>query len=105
MRSAPQKQPSPKTARSRPSGKGGCSGVPSTSWRAGTGIGGSRPGRASGGAVMRGFGGGGRGGWSVVGVGGRERGGDPGPPGGPHVWGWGGAAPARGPGGPGPSFL
>src|SRR4051812_20694242 len=55
MRSAPQKQPRPKTARSRPSGKGGCSGVPSTSWRAGTGIGVSRPGRASAGSIMRVF--------------------------------------------------
>src|SRR5215203_285514 len=36
MRSAPQKQPIPKTARSSPSRNGGVNGVPSTSWRAGT---------------------------------------------------------------------
>src|SRR2546430_4974836 len=46
MRSAPQKQPMPKIAVSTPSGNGPLSGVPSTAWRAGTGISASRPGSA-----------------------------------------------------------
>ena len=53
MRSAPQKQPMPKTARSVSSGKGGSSGVPSTKWRSGTANGRvSRPGSASSGSGM-----------------------------------------------------
>src|SRR3954468_22705855 len=55
MRSAPQKQPMPTTSCSRPSGKGGSSGVPSTSWRDGTGILASRPGSASPGSGRRSF--------------------------------------------------
>src|SRR5712691_420180 len=47
MRSAPQKQPRPTTACSRPSGNGGAIGLPSTSCAAGTGIDSSRPGSAS----------------------------------------------------------
>src|SRR6266404_8705420 len=47
MRSAPQKQPIPTIACSSPSGNGGSSGVPRTSWRAGTDIRSARPGRAS----------------------------------------------------------
>ena len=45
--SAPQKHPSPKIARSLPSGNGGCNVVPSTVCRGGTLIGTSRPGKAS----------------------------------------------------------
>src|SRR4051794_16896481 len=41
----------PKMARSRPSGKGGSSGVPSTSWRSSSGIAASRPARASPGSI------------------------------------------------------
>src|SRR4051812_49972323 len=52
MRSAPQKHPMPKTARSRPSGNGGSSGVPSTQWRSGTRMRSGRPGRASSGAII-----------------------------------------------------
>ena len=40
------------TALSSPSGNGGASGVPSTSWRPGTGIGSPRPGSASSGVTM-----------------------------------------------------
>src|ERR1043166_1427464 len=47
MRSAPQKQPSPKAAVSRPAGYGPFSGVPSTSCFAAVGIGLGRPGSAS----------------------------------------------------------
>src|SRR5262245_13944977 len=47
IRSAPQKQPMPKMARSVPSGKGGPIGVPRTRCRPGTTIGVSRPGSAS----------------------------------------------------------
>src|SRR6478752_4147369 len=54
-RSAPQKQPMPTTAVSRPSGYGGFSGVPSTKCRSGTGIVSVRPGSASSGATMRVF--------------------------------------------------
>ena len=50
IRSAPQKQPMPNTACSRPSGKGGASGVPSTKCLPGTGIFSGRPGSASSGA-------------------------------------------------------
>src|SRR5215213_8022296 len=50
-RSAPQKQPMPKTAVSTPSGNGGSSGVPSTKWVSGTAKGWvSRPGSASAGS-------------------------------------------------------
>src|SRR5262245_8399519 len=45
----------PNSASSAPSGKGGSSGVPSTSWRAGTGIRASRPRRASSGPGIRVF--------------------------------------------------
>src|SRR6266446_4646240 len=47
LRSAPQKQPSPNTACSRPCGYGGCSGRPLTKWLAAVGIGLARPGSAS----------------------------------------------------------
>src|SRR5947209_5965314 len=43
----------PKTAVSRPSGKGGSRGVSLTRWRVGTGIGWDRPGKASSSAGMR----------------------------------------------------
>src|SRR3954464_7637563 len=53
MRSAPQKQPSPKMAVSNPGGKGPCRGVPSTSCRAGIANGGAgRPGRAPSGSII-----------------------------------------------------
>jgi hypothetical protein len=51
-RSAPQKQPMPTTSCSICSGNGGVSGVPSTSWLDGTGIGVSRPGSARSGAII-----------------------------------------------------
>jgi hypothetical protein len=47
MRSAPQKQPIPKIARSVPSGNGGPIGVPRTRCVPGIAIGVSRPGSAS----------------------------------------------------------
>src|SRR6266404_8759885 len=47
LRSAPQKQPSPNTACSRPCGYGGCSLRPLTKWVAAVGIGVARPGSAS----------------------------------------------------------
>jgi hypothetical protein len=50
IRSAPQKQPIPKIARSIPSGNGGPMGVPRTRWVPGATIGLSRPGSASSGA-------------------------------------------------------
>src|SRR5262245_54087941 len=53
MRSAPQKQPMPTIACSSPSGNGGRSGFPSTTWAAGTGISSSRPGSASSGEIIR----------------------------------------------------
>ena len=49
-RSAPQKHPIPKIARSVPSGNGGVIGVPSTRCGPSPGIGSSRPGSASPGA-------------------------------------------------------
>src|SRR3954454_3991499 len=51
-RSAPQKQPMPKTACWCPSGNGGLSDVPSTSWRSGTISGCERPGSARSGAII-----------------------------------------------------
>src|SRR5882724_13620056 len=47
LRSAPQKQPSPNTACSRPAGYGGCSLRPLTKWVVAVGIGVARPGSAS----------------------------------------------------------
>src|SRR3990170_5507741 len=47
LRSAPQKQPRPKTARSIPSGYGPCRGCPLTKCRSAVGIGDERPGNAS----------------------------------------------------------
>src|SRR3954470_673928 len=47
FRSAPQKQPSPNTTCSRPSGYGGCKARPLTKWRVAVGIGVARPGNAS----------------------------------------------------------
>ena len=51
-RSAPQKQPMPTTSCWKPSGNGPLSGVPSTSWLAGTGISVSRPGSARSGSII-----------------------------------------------------
>jgi hypothetical protein len=47
MRSAPQKQPMPKSASAAPSGNGGTMRLPLTKWASGTLNGVSRPGSAS----------------------------------------------------------